>query len=436
VELTSLSGGATNRTLLGFGDTSDTQRYHNLNQQQVTGTEVYRISRADSSVVARDTTFPFPVSAASDSGDGYWRNIFTLIFSGTTVTLRRDGIVTSISATSLDLTSVTLTKFTLGAMRRATTTNYCPMKFRRLVVSTSTALSAGTCTTYENYMKQDMQLQASPKKGIVYGGAFSRYSSDPDPAYGAMQRLGIRWYANYTVTPWGRPTTNSAALVDAGSSFEKPPGVEYVSQVFGLAAADSAQNLTWAQTYSSRLIGFNEPDNNSITVAQAIARWPLLVATGLLLGAPPVAANADQTSGWLHDFMTHASAPHVDFLPVHYYVGSAKFSDPATATSDTLNYCLNTNTLYGKPVWLHEFGMLDFGSSPWGTPTQSQYDAFLQRLIPWLEAYSTTRIQRWSQWTLGPAHDSSLNAYATQSAVQQDAAYYPTGTTYSGLGLR
>lgn len=72
---------------------------------------------------------------------------------------------------------------------------------------------------------------------------------------------------------------------------------------------------------STHVLGFNEPNSSSqanMTVAQAIAEWPNLMASGLRLGSP---APTDGGLSWLYDFIDQADALNyrVDFVAVHFY---------------------------------------------------------------------------------------------------------------------
>lgn len=73
------------------------------------------------------------------------------------------------------------------------------------------------------------------------------------------------------------------------------------------------------------ILGFNEPDERSqsaLSVDEAIALWPELMATSARLGSP--ATTTPGTLGkqsWLGRFMKQADAAdlRVDFMAVHYY---------------------------------------------------------------------------------------------------------------------
>ena len=103
---------------------------------------------------------------------------------------------------------------------------------------------------------------------------------------------------------------------------------------------------------STHSLGFNEPDQANqanMTVAQAIAAWPNLLASGLRLGSPSP-SDASIGLSWLYSFIAQADALNyrVDFVPVHFYKGGW------TATQFT-NWCHDIFVATGRPVWVTEF---------------------------------------------------------------------------------
>ena len=103
---------------------------------------------------------------------------------------------------------------------------------------------------------------------------------------------------------------------------------------------------------STHSLGFNEPDQANqanMTVAQAIAAWPNLLASGLRLGSPsPSDAGIGLT--WLYSFIAQADALNyrVDFVPVHFYKGG-------WTASQFTNWCHDIYVNTGRPVWVTEF---------------------------------------------------------------------------------
>mgnify|MGYP001585865212 FL=1 len=105
----------------------------------------------------------------------------------------------------------------------------------------------------------------TPKKGVGHWG--HRLANAPDV-------LGCSWYYN-----WGPRPDSKADAVKA----------EFVPMIWSGAFA-TAENLAHVTSAGyPALLGFNEPDGHGqadMTVAEAIAIWPKLEATGLRLGSP------------------------------------------------------------------------------------------------------------------------------------------------------
>lgn len=134
------------------------------------------------------------------------------------------------------------------------------------------------------------------------------------------------------------------------------------------------------------LLGYNEPEQASqgnISMADAIALWPLLEQSDLPLVSP---VPVNPFNGWLADFYSQAGARgyRIDYTAVHWY-GSPN----AGSLISTLQSVYDT---WGRPVWLTEFSTVDWG----GTATWTEEDnyrfisEFLWRAedLPWLKRYA------------------------------------------------
>lgn len=154
-------------------------------------------------------------------------------------------------------------------------------------------------------------------------------------ALAQIDLLGYDWYYNWDTTP----------CVDMGSST-----AEYIPMIWG--ANDMSKIGTLPA--GTHLLGFNEPDNfeqADMTVAEALALWPSLEATGRTLGSP--ACTTPQTLGgsWLDEFMQ--GGPTVDFMAVHYY----------TTNPDVREFKRWLKLVYGKyqrPIWVTEWALIDW----------------------------------------------------------------------------
>src|SRR5262249_12111466 len=105
------------------------------------------------------------------------------------------------------------------------------------------------------------------------------------------------------------------------------------------------------------LLAFNEPDGEGqadMTVAEAIALWPKLEATGLRLGSPGMTTGAP----WLDEFMAQARTKHlrVDFICLHWY-GDITAPDPVGRLRAYLEGYWKR---YRLPIWLTEYSGADF----------------------------------------------------------------------------
>jgi RNA polymerase sigma factor (sigma-70 family) len=197
----------------------------------------------------------------------------------------------------------------------------------------------------------------------------------------AFKESGASWY--YT---WA---SNHAGI-------SSPGGVKFVPIIWGPGSV-SAATLSQAEHYGHILLGFNEPDMSSqsnMTVSQALNLWPRLMATGMRLGSPAVSAGAATPGGWLDRFMTGAAARgyRVNFITVHWYGG-----DFATgpAVSQLKTYLRQIHARYGRPIWLTEFALTNFGTSPASFPTQRGQATFVQAAIAMLDRLSYVQRYAW-----------------------------------------
>ncbi|XVU23425.1 sigma-70 family RNA polymerase sigma factor [Actinoplanes sp. CA-054009] len=194
----------------------------------------------------------------------------------------------------------------------------------------------------------------------------------------ALADVGAGWYYN-----WG-PNNNDVP---------GPSGVEFVPMVWGKANVTDA-TLSEVKKEGDVLLGFNEPDMGgqaNMSVEDALAAWPKLQATGMRLGSPSVAYGGDTPGGWLDRFMSGAKNKgyRVDFITLHWY--GSDFS--AAAVNQFLGYVDAVHKRYNKPIWVTEFGLMNFSGTP-KYPTQSQLVTFIKGTTKglenrsWLERYA------------------------------------------------
>jgi hypothetical protein len=241
----------------------------------------------------------------------------------------------------------------------------------------------------------------------------------PSPLPRLKQRPAVTVAANAKkgVSAW---TFNgvSKALAESGASWyytwssghtgiASPHGAAFVPMIWGPGSV-SAATLSQVRHEGDVLLGFNEPDLSSqsnMSVSQALALWPRLMATGMRLGSPAVAADAATPGGWLDRFMRGAAARHyrVNFITVHWY-GADFTTGPAVGELES--YLQATYARYHLPIWLTEFALARFGDSP-AFPTQGQQAAFLTASTSMLERLPFVQRYAWFALPAAPGDGSA-----------------------------
>ncbi|HEV7963959.1 MAG TPA: sigma-70 family RNA polymerase sigma factor [Actinoplanes sp.] len=224
------------------------------------------------------------------------------------------------------------------------------------------------------------QTATSSKKGVSVW-KFTGLSA-------ALGHVGAGWYYNWA------PNNNDVP---------GPSGVEFVPMIWGKANVTDA-TLAQAKSEGKVLLGFNEPDMGgqaNMSVEDALAAWPKLEATGMRLGSPAVAYGGDTAGGWLDRFMSGAKDKglRVDFITVHWY--GSDFS--AAAVNQFLGYVDAVHRKYQKPIWVTEYGLMNFSGSP-KYPTGAQEAAFIKGSTDGME--SRSYVERYAWFALPAVGDS------------------------------
>jgi Glycosyl hydrolase catalytic core len=223
----------------------------------------------------------------------------------------------------------------------------------------------------------------------------------------ALAASGVSWYYNWGSTPNG---------------ISAPAGVSYVPMIWG-AADVTAATLAQVKQEGNILLGFNEPDQSgqsNMSVAQALALWPQLEATGMTLGSPAVSSGAATPGGWLDQFMTGAQERgyRVNFITVHWYGGD--FST-GSAVAELENYLQAINAMYHLPIWVTEFALTNFSGATPTYPTEAQQAAFVTAATNMLDGLSY--VQRYAWFALPTSSGSGttglFNAGPTATQVGQ-----------------
>jgi RNA polymerase sigma factor (sigma-70 family) len=204
----------------------------------------------------------------------------------------------------------------------------------------------------------------------------------------ALHNVGAGWYYNWA------PDNNDVP---------GPAGVEFVPMVWGKANVTDA-TLKQVRSEGKVLLGFNEPDMGgqaNMSVEDALAAWPKLEATGMRLGSPAVAYGGDTAGGWLDRFMTGAKqkGQRVDFITLHWY--GSDFS--SAAVGQFLGYVDAVHKRYGLPIWVTEYGLMNFSGSP-KYPTGAQEAAFITGTTKGME--SRKYVERYAWFGLPAVGDS------------------------------
>lgn len=187
-----------------------------------------------------------------------------------------------------------------------------------------------------------------------------------------------------------------------------PRGVEFVPMVFGRMIdekiTEAAKGINAQRSRS--LLGFNEPDaktQGNLSVEDALALWPKLMALGLPLGSP-AAAHPDKE--WMKAFMQGVDERflRVDFVTVHSYGGP----NPEAL----VKRLESVHRMFGRPLWITEFAVGDWTAK---TPEQNRHKPatvlrFMEQVLPLLDRLDFLDRYAWfpSKPTSAPLGTSAL----------------------------
>ncbi|MFM7856565.1 MAG: glycosyl hydrolase, partial [Flammeovirgaceae bacterium] len=185
--------------------------------------------------------------------------------------------------------------------------------------------------------------------------SFVRYLRVNNPnkrgsAQGA-DKISSSWYYN-----WG-----SRAL-----SFERQ---QYVPMTWGkTTATDENVRILTDRKDIDHLLSFNEPDHKeqaNIPVDTAVARYKIMLKTGLRIGSPVTTQDNFSSTSWRAQFMNGADAAklRVDYITLHWYDWG---NETITGATDSLtavgvfnrfvSHIKKARATYpGKPIWVTEY---------------------------------------------------------------------------------
>jgi hypothetical protein len=224
----------------------------------------------------------------------------------------------------------------------------------------------------------------------------------------ALAASGASWYYNWAATPNGIST---------------PSGTAFVPMIKLPTDANTA-TLNQVKQEGKYLLGFNEPDvanEANLTVAQALALWPKLEATGMQLGSPAISYGTNKTTSWLGQFMQGARTRgyRVNFITVHWY-GQHHWTSPATNVSNLKAYLQQTYDIYHLPIWITEFSLISFQTGKPVYPTGAQQAAFLTAATQMLAGLPF--VQRYAWYTLAGTHNGGTTVLFSDGASPSQTA--------------
>jgi len=246
--------------------------------------------------------------------------------------------------------------------------------------------------------KSEGKPVVTPKKGV---GHWGRHMPD------APDRLGCSWYYNWRPRPRKEAADTKA---------------EFIPMIWDdYHATDEALADLKSSGYKA-LLAFNEPDGKGqadMTVAEAIALWPKLEATGLRLGSPGTRTG----DPWLDEFMEEARARNfrVDFLCLHWY-GDITRPDPI---GDLRRYLEGYWEKYRLPIWLTEYSGADFKYHLRKT-TQEDNARFARESIELLETLPFVERYAW----YAPLVSRRDRNYSKVGLCRWDGAFTPVGLAW------
>ncbi|MBI9019347.1 MAG: hypothetical protein JEZ07_19010 [Phycisphaerae bacterium] len=185
---------------------------------------------------------------------------------------------------------------------------------------------------------------------------------------------------------------------------------------YGTFPANIANLKKWG--LANYLLAFNEPDGEkqaNMTVAQAIAAWPMLMDAELPLVSP---GTVSSTNDWMQEFMDEADrlGYRVDYVGFHNYGG--------VSADALINKLQTTYNLYGRDIWITEFAAADWNASdtvPNKHDPEEVY-TFLAEVLWRLE--SLDYVKRFAWFSAG----ENSNALGSSALIKSD------GVTLTELG--
>jgi len=220
-------------------------------------------------------------------------------------------------------------------------------------------------------------------------------SSSPTPSVAPStsgsysgSKVALAW-SNHEQPSLGNFVTPHTKLIYSWSvekyvdiSLDKFPQLEFVPTIHGRDDISKIHLLT--KGYAKRVKTFNEPEQPSqsnLSPEDAHGLWTAHIEQLTQLGYELIAPSVTTGSAgfdWLSKFMGYCKTCSISVVDVHYYGLSGQ---------DLINRVNTFHSTFGKPIWLSEYGCVDY-SGGGKQCTQSIFNDFFATSRSFLEGAS------------------------------------------------
>lgn len=235
----------------------------------------------------------------------------------------------------------------------------------------------------------------------------------------AVQNFAAQWYYGWSI--------DKASFVNQ----------QFVPMTWGKGTCTDPQAKYLIERNDvDHLLSFNEPDNtdqSNVPVDTAIARYKIMMKTGLRLGSP--VTTQDQAFGpgkWLTNFMAKAVTQklRIDYIAVHWYDWGNQNNNAATdsLTAERVftrftNYMNNVRLAYpNTPIWLTEY------NANINRTSETVHKYFMKLSTEWMNNQSF--IERYAYFFPSPLPAVNLDNSLTNIALYWKSL--PTTKSLSG----
>ncbi len=232
---------------------------------------------------------------------------------------------------------------------------------------------------------------------------------------------GSKTLADDPLRGWAGEESSKFEAINAGWYYDwgigKTPGnydTSFLPMFWGSGSVNTSNiNTVLGYGDTTHVLGFNEPERSDqaggvhpggvMPISTATAKWQELQnglsGSGIKLISP---APSDTAAGqqWLIDFMNAANQQslQVDAVAFHWY-GASSPNNPIGAGNSFLSRVDWYHNTFNRPVWITEFGIVDWGNNHTDAAMQQANAEFLDYVIPRLESRSHVEGYALYQWT-------------------------------------